>query len=152
MLREALEQGSLRGELAQQYFSIVDSVEREAWLSGRALAVHVSAFGLCVHDFAVTPCKYALNCLKHCSDYVRDTSCEAQTENLIQLRRRTVKVLGMATARAAEGRDDLSEAWVEDARATLQGIDEVLEARPAAGETLVRPFVDGTSRFVPLED
>lgn len=151
MLRAALQSGKLQGEVAQQYFSIIDPVEREAWLSTRAMAVHVSPFGLCVHDFAVTPCKYALNCLRGCSDYLRDTSCEAQTTNLVQLRRRSVMALSMAETRAAEGRDDLAEAWVEDARETVRGIDLVLEAQPAEGESLIRPFSGNPSRFVPME-
>ncbi len=149
VVREALQRGQLRGRLAQMYFALHDDV-RDVFLEDQLQAVHVTPFGVCVHDFKVEPCPKHLNCLKHCRDYLHDTADPNERRTLIQLEMSTSQVLDQAKSQQALGEHDLSEHWVTEAEETLAGVREVLAAEPAPGTTLVRPFVADESRFLPI--
>jgi hypothetical protein len=133
------------------YFSLVEDV-RDVFLEDQLQAVYVTAFGLCVHDFKVSPCPKALNCVKFCRDFLHDTAAADQRQQLIQLEARVDLVLDQAQRQYALGADDLAESWVTEAEETRPGIHAILAAAPEPGTTLVQPFSDRPSRFEPLEN
>jgi hypothetical protein len=45
-------------------------VVHDAYLAARVKAVHDVGAGICVHDFAQTPCERHLQCSADCKDYV----------------------------------------------------------------------------------
>lgn len=151
LLKEGLVSGQIRGRLAEMYFALTDDV-RDVFLENHLQAVHVTPYGLCVHDFKVSPCPKALNCLKDCNDFVHDTANADQRLQLVQLGNRTALALDQARRQRDRGEDDLSESWVADLEETQRGVAKVLSATPAADTTFVRPFVGAESRFQPLED
>jgi hypothetical protein len=151
-LRAALESGRTKGRVAEMYFNLHDDV-RDAFLDGQLQAVHVTPLGLCVHDFKVSPCPKMLNCVKDCDDYLFDTANDVHRQNLIQLRARTQQTLQHAEAQKSRGGVDLSENWIADAKATLAGVDRVLDADARGGATIVRPNAGRASRFeAPVKD
>src|SRR5437879_3056322 len=94
-LKAALKRGQLRGRLADMYFAIEEDL-RDVFLKDQLQAVHVTAFGLCVHDFKVAPCPKALNCVKQCRDFLHDTGDSGQRRALIQLEARGTLALDQA--------------------------------------------------------
>lgn len=150
-LRTALQSGRTMGRIADIYFNLKDDV-RDVFLEAQLQAVHVTPLGLCVHDFKISPCPKMLNCVKDCDDYLFDTANATHRQNLVQLRERTKLSLEQAEAQKSRGEADLSENWIDNAKATLSGVDRILSAKPNRGELLVRPHVGMGSRFKPLTE
>jgi hypothetical protein len=150
-LRAALQSGRTMGRIADIYFNLKDDV-RDVFLEAQLQAVHVTPLGLCVHDFKVSPCPKMLNCVKDCDDYLFDTANATHRQNLVQLRERTKLSLEQVEAQKSRREADLSENWIDDAKATLSGVDRILSAKPNRGELLVRPHVGRGSRFKPLTE
>lgn len=147
-LKGALRSGRLKGDFAKVYFALHEDV-RDVWLEDQLQAVHVTPLGLCIHDFTISPCPHALNCLRGCSDYVYDPADPGTRVQLIQLRGRTEQTLDQAKAQAALDEDDLAQQWVTDQESTLRNIAEILEM-PTEDTAPVRPFENGRSRFQPF--
>jgi integrase len=149
-LKTALKSGRIRGQIAEMYFSLKEDV-REVFLEGQLQAVHVTPFGLCVHDFKVTPCPKFLNCVKDCEDYVLDTANKKHINNLVQLQLRTQMTLDQALQQKAKREEDLSESWIDEARSTLKGVQRILEAAAVDQGTVLHPFKGGGSQFKAVE-
>lgn len=84
-------------------------------------AAHVTAFGLCLHDFAVTPCPYHLNCVRGCADYLRTKGSSGERHRLVQIQRGTEPVLASAMARGA-----VAKARIAHCEETLDGVRKAL--------------------------
>src|SRR5437773_2346769 len=69
-VKDGIREGKLAGPQSSFYFGLPHA-QRDSYLDGEIQAVHVTPLGLCLHDFAVTPCPYHLNCVRGCSDYLR---------------------------------------------------------------------------------
>jgi hypothetical protein len=145
-IKSALKGKRLVGAFADFYYSLKDDV-RDAFLEGQLQAVHVTPLGLCVHDFKTAPCPKFLNCVKHCEDYVLDTSNKDHISNLVQLEVRTKQTLDQAIEQCAKGEDDLSENWVEEAKETLDGVREILDEVSKADGEKIQPFKNQGSKF-----
>lgn len=144
-LKAALKRGTVKGQIAQMYFSLAEDV-RDVFLEGQLQAVHVTPLGLCVHDFRVLPCPKFLNCVKDCEDYVLDTQNKVHIDNLVQLQTRTQLTLDQARQQSERKQEDLSENWIADAEATLSGVTRILTVAGASTGT-VQPFAGRHSKF-----
>ncbi len=69
MLREDIKNGQVGGKLAEQVNVLPVNVQ-DAILKARVNAVHDVGTGICVHNFAQTPCERHLQCSADCNDYV----------------------------------------------------------------------------------
>ena len=69
MLREDIKKGSVGGKLVEQ-INILPVNVQDAVLKARVNAVHDVGTGICVHNFAQTPCERHLQCSADCNDYV----------------------------------------------------------------------------------
>jgi hypothetical protein len=148
-LKTALTAGRIKGQIAEIYFNLREDV-RDVFLEGQLQAVHVTPLGLCVHDFRVAPCPKFLNCVKDCEDYLLDTGNGEHIQNLVQLELRTKLTLDQTRQQHATRSNDLSENWISEAEATLNGVQRILEA--AAVQTgPIQPFQGSGSRFDPVE-
>jgi hypothetical protein len=124
-VRRGIRQHALDGTVASVYFALPET-EREAFLEGQVQAVHFTPMGLCLHDFAVEPCPYHLNCLRGCPDYLRTKGSRRERQHLLQIRENTVQALAYARQQVQEGRQNLGQAWVAHHEATLQGLEAAL--------------------------
>lgn len=144
-LRNAIEGGRVTGPLAKMYFSL-RSDARGAFLEGQLQAVHFTPLGLCVHNFNESPCKYCLNCVKSCGDYLLDTSNKKHIKNLVQLKTNTELALDQAKQQCAKGEQDYSAQWVADIEETRAGVDVILRFAANAPNSIVQPFKGASSR------
>lgn len=124
-VRRGMRQKTFGGMVASVYFALPEA-EREAFLEGQVQAVHFTAMGLCLHDFAVEPCPYHLNCLRGCPDYLRTRGNWHERQHLLEIRENTLQALADARQQVQEGRQNLAEAWVAHHEATLQGVEAAL--------------------------
>jgi len=69
-VKDGIREEKLSGPKVEMYRQLSPG-ERDVYLEGELRAVHVTPLGICVHDFAVAPCPYHLNCVRGCSDYLR---------------------------------------------------------------------------------
>ncbi|WDD99603.1 integrase [Thalassomonas actiniarum] len=69
ILREDIKNGRAGGKLVEQVKAVPVTVQ-DAVLKARVQAVHDVGSGICVHNFAQTPCERHLQCSAECDDYV----------------------------------------------------------------------------------
>lgn len=148
-VKDGIRQGDLGGPKANIYYEL-PSTRRDEFLEGEMRAVHVTALGLCLHDFAVTPCPYHLNCVRGCVDYLRTKGSESERRNLIQIQRATEQALASAKEHSVCGTAQVAEPWIRHCQETLEGVKRALaidEDLASAIGTTLRPFPTGQSRF-----
>ncbi len=146
-IKADIRSGRLRGQVAQAFVQLADG-ERDEWLDGHVSALHVTPLGYCVHDFSVTPCPRALNCLKECPDYLHDPNDAGQRTQLVQLQRRTSAALESMQPEVAAGR--IAPSWVDEHERTLRNVERILATPAAPDGAYVRPFADAPTVFQPL--
>lgn len=146
-IKADIRSGRLRGQVAQAYVQIAEG-ERDEWLEDHVSAMHVTSLGYCVHDFSVTPCPCALNCLKECPDYLHDPNDAGQRQQLVQLQRRTATILKQLAPEVEAGR--IAPSWLDEHERTLRNVEHILAVSVPPDGAYVRPFADAPDRFQPL--
>jgi hypothetical protein len=123
-VKVGMREGSIQGIKADIYAELPRG-RREAFLEGEIQAAHFTAFGICLHDFAVTPCPFHLNCVRGCPDYLRTRGNQKERQHLIQIREATQQTLAAARLQATRSAG-IAEPWVRHCEQTLDGIAKAL--------------------------
>jgi hypothetical protein len=84
--RNMIKEGTLRGPAAETYNSINDPVEKEQFLETFVNVALFTPYGVCIHDYAIDPCPYHLNCLGGCSEYLRTKGDKDEQKNIEDVR------------------------------------------------------------------
>jgi hypothetical protein len=147
-VKAGIQDGKLAGSKASMYFELPNAM-RDRYLDGEVQAVHFTALGLCLHDFAVTPCPYHLNCVRGCADYLRVKGSESERRHLVQIQQSTERALASAKTRASQPDGRIAEPWIRHCEETLKGVHAALAVddqteSPQGG--VMHPF-RGRSRF-----
>lgn len=124
-VKQGIRDGQIQGAVTDAYFTL-PLAERESFLEGQVQAVHVTPMGICVHDFAVEPCPYHLNCLRGCPDYMRTRGDHKERRHLLSLKADTEEALAHVQRVAIEKGTVTVQAWVNHHEQTLRGIDAAL--------------------------
>jgi hypothetical protein len=123
-VKAGIREGTVGGVKTDVYFELPHG-QREDFLEGEIQAVHFTAFGMCLHDFAVTPCPFHLNCVRGCPDYLRTRGNQKERQHLIQIRAATEEALAAARLQTVRGAG-IAEPWVRHCKETLDGIAKAL--------------------------
>jgi hypothetical protein len=140
-VKEGIRAEQMQGTMPAAYFELPET-EREIFLEGQIQAVHFTPMGLCLHDFAVEPCPYHLNCVRGCPNYLRTKGSRRERRHLLQIQENTEKALANARQYIVETGDEITRAWVEHHEETLQGIRLALavdEEEAGHGGRLIHP-------------
>lgn len=140
-VKQGIRDGHIQGMLAAA-FSELPFAERDSFLDGQVQAVHFTPMGLCIHDFAIEPCPYHLNCVRGCPDYLRTKGSSTERRRLLQVQADTEKALTDARQYAADHRVKTAAAWVRHHEETLAGIEAALAVDEQGDEPngkLVKP-------------
>jgi hypothetical protein len=151
-VKEGIRGSAIGGMMADVYFQLAEE-ERDLFLEGQIQAVHVTALGMCLHDFSIDPCPYHLNCVRGCQDYVRIKGSQEERKQLIQIRVRTEQARQCAEEGARKNGTLIAEPWLRHYEETLAGVDAALmiDNEPEADEgAAIRPFEKKPSKFEPL--
>lgn len=149
-LREHIRAGRLQGDIAAMYFSLATD-ERDIFLESVVQAVHVTHLGFCVHDFNASPCPSAMNCVKRCGSYLFDTGDASQRRLLVDLQRRNERALQDAVAAQDAGGGLLVAEWVDELKATDEGLRIILATAPRDDSAIVAPFEHDSSKYRSLD-
>ena len=148
-VKDGIREGKLAGRQSSFYFGLPHA-QRDSYLDGEIQAVHVTPLGLCLHDFAVTPCPYHLNCVRGCSDYLRTKGSESEHWHLVQIQKATEDALSSAKKFSGRGDARIAEPWIRHCEETLEGVKKALaiddQPSTSAGD-LVRASPNQRSRF-----
>ena len=152
-VKQGIRADGFSGPKADMYHSLPHA-RKAGFLDGEVHAVHVTAFGICLHDFAVTPCPYHLNCVRGCADYLRTKGSAGERRHLIQIRDATEYSLSSARTHGAKGNMQIAEPWIQHCEETLAGVKRALAVDEEINESgpAVRVFPDGRSRFKARKD
>ena len=148
-VKAGIQEGKLAGPKASMYFEL-PSAKRDRYLDGEVQAVHFTALGLCLHDFAVMPCPYHLNCVRGCADYLRVKGNESERRHLIQIQQSTERALASAKARAGAPNGGVAEPWIRHCKETLEGVRAALavdDETESVQAGVAQPFRGRRSRF-----
>jgi hypothetical protein len=140
-VKQGIRDGRIQGMLAAA-FSELPFAERDSFLEGQVQAVHFTPMGLCIHDFAIEPCPYHLNCVRGCPDYLRTKGSPTERRRLLQVKADTEKALTYARQYAADHQVETAVAWVSHHEKTLAGIEAALAVDEQGDEPdgkLVKP-------------
>lgn len=124
-VKQGIKEGSIQGTVAHAYLEL-PLAERDDFLDGQVQAVHLTPMGICVHDFAIEPCPYHLNCVRGCPDYLRRKGNSQERRHLLQIQADTEKALASARRHMAETGAETAQAWVSHHEEMLQGIKAAL--------------------------
>lgn len=122
MVLEELRTGQAGGKLAED-LEYIPVDKREAYLAAKVGAVHDVGTGVCVHDFAQTPCERHLQCQADCEDYVWAKDDKGRLEEIKRVYAHTKISRDAALERARSSRPRKSLDWIahEDKKlATLE--------------------------------
>ncbi|MBE2197493.1 MAG: hypothetical protein IAE79_02710 [Anaerolinea sp.] len=140
-VRQGIRDGRIQGMVSAAFFEL-PLAERDSFLEGQVQAVHFTPMGLCVHDFAIEPCPYHLNCVRGCPDYLRTKGSPMERRRLLQVQADTEKALTYARQYAADHQVETAVAWVTHHEKTLAGIEAALAVDEQGDEPngkLVKP-------------
>ncbi len=101
-VRKMILEDKVAGPVAQIYKTL-SREDGEAYLEAQVQAAHTTQFGICVHNFAASPCEHHLNCLRGCGDYLRTKGDQDQWTELTKLKDATEKNLEIARAASSDG-------------------------------------------------
>ncbi len=153
-MKDGIRKGSFAGPKASTYFELPNT-KRNQYLDGEVQAVHFTALGVCLHDFAVAPCPYHLNCVRGCSDYLRIKGSESERRRLIEIRDATEHALASAKVFAARPDGGVAEPWIRHCEETLEGVRAALaiDGEPeCTKEEVSQPFLGRRSKFQNASD
>jgi hypothetical protein len=139
-LEREIDAGSLAGPFIDAVRSIADPEQRREFIRVHAGRIHVTPYGLCVHDFDTAPCPFHLLCVKGCKMFVRIKGHKEQRDAIETL-------LNFEEEKLAElEHQDAAENWIIDAKTTRDGCRRALavdDDDSVADGTHVRVFPDG---------
>jgi hypothetical protein len=101
--------------------------DREAFIRAVIGYVHVTPFGICIHDFAALPCQEDHQCL-HCGDYTRVKGDEESRKNILEARRGALAALEVASRALVEQSwaKEFAEKHIAAAQKKIEGCDAAL--------------------------
>lgn len=99
--------------------------ERKAFLDGTIEAVHNTSLGLCLHNFAASPCPDHHECLRGCGDYLRVKGDLDQRKALLELRNKELAALESHQRALTEGFYG-ADKWTNSSKQHLAGINAAL--------------------------
>lgn len=122
--RKMMISGEIIGPIAS-FARQLTPLEASDFLKTHVNAVHHTPYGLCMHDFAQTPCEKHLNCLANCKEYHRTLGDQKERRNLTQLQEQTTIALEHAKSEMDEGTWGAST-WVNYHKNILSNIEKAL--------------------------
>lgn len=111
MLREDIKKGLIGGQLVEQLKHVPVGFQ-DAYLKARVNAVHDVGAGLCVHNFAQTPCERHLQCSADCKDYVWAKEDMGRVEELKRQYAMTIVAKETASTLSRQNKAKKSADWI----------------------------------------
>ncbi|NQD38255.1 hypothetical protein HPT27_14600 [Permianibacter sp. IMCC34836] len=152
LVQQAIRNGKLQGPLTTAYQGLLhhSPVEAETFLQTFAGGVHLTPWGVCTHDFALSPCRHYLQCFDGCQHYHR-TMSEEETARLQTLRDNMAAAL-VVMQQQADG-EAAADRWISMLEQKLRNLGRILAMpKPRPDTTHAIPvFVTGGGTVSPAD-
>ena len=155
--KEQLVKAVLGGEVHGSVARIAQNLpieDREAFIRAAIGYVHVTPFGICIHDFAALPCQEDHQCL-HCGDYTRVKGDEESRKNILEARRGALASLEVASRALVEQpwAAEFAEKHIAVAKTKIEGCDAALaiDGLPMESPDPMKVFPHAPSLFKALK-
>jgi hypothetical protein len=138
-LHSGIKSKAILGEITETYHRLnADQGEEKAniFLKTHALAIHVTPFGGCTHDFSQAPCSKHLQCWNGCS-HLHRTHLPGETDRIEEQIRQSEQVL--AKMKAEKDGEYGSEKWIQDIEKKIANLRQALQMSPQDSPTPVFP-------------
>lgn len=149
--KDLVRSGGLIGEVTETYHMINDPIEKEQFLETFVNVVHFTPYGVCIHDFSIEPCRYHLNCLAGCKEYMRTKGDQTERKKIKELRVFTSEQLKLAEQFEKDGTYGANN-WVDFNKRIMAGIEAALsvDKDSSTSEDDIQVFPNGKSLFQPV--
>ncbi len=111
LLRADIKAGKVGGRLADRVRSLPVDIQ-DAVLAARIHAVHDVGTGICIHNYAQTPCGRHLQCSADCDDYVWAKDDQGRKEELKRMYAVTLIARNTAEKRVGDTKPKKSADWL----------------------------------------
>lgn len=140
LFKKSVREGLVEGNIVTAYNKIkMESlIDAETFLNEQVMAVHVTPYGACSHDFSKAPCPKHLQCFNSCSHLHRTNNPDEtkQLEALITAQRKNIE--RMKSCGDSEAGADV---WIETEIQKLHGMEAALRVNIPA--VPIRIFPNG---------
>ncbi|WP_156026783.1 hypothetical protein [Sporocytophaga myxococcoides] len=117
----------------------------ESFLKTHALALHITPFGGCTHDFSQEPCQKHLQCWNGCS-HLHRTNEPGELERIKEQLELNEKVLKEMRYNSEEYGSDV---WIKDLEKKIENLKKGLKLKPSSSP--IQVFPDGIQMTIPLD-
>jgi hypothetical protein len=128
LFKQGVREGFVGGHIAQTYRLLNDRspIESEEFLNIHVMAVHVTPYGICAHDFSKTPCPKHLQCFDSCSHLHRtdNPTEEKLLRQLIDRQENNIKRMKHCGCG-----DEGASKWLEIEERKLNGMKAALDIK-----------------------
>ncbi|MEY5048134.1 MAG: hypothetical protein RLZZ175_1493 [Bacteroidota bacterium] len=122
-----------------------DLNKAEDFLKTHAMAIHITPFGGCTHDFSQTPCVKHLQCWNNCS-HLHRTNIPGETERIQEQLDQSLKVLEKMKSDSDEYGSDK---WIIDLEIKIANLEKAVKMNPIDKPVQVSP--NGIQMTIPLD-
>ncbi|WP_420399622.1 hypothetical protein [Flagellimonas sp.] len=147
-LRDGVRNKSILGEITETYHHLKAKHGLETadtFLNTHGLAIHLTPFGGCTHDFSQSPCKKHLQCWNGCG-HLHRTNAPGETERIKEQLRSSESILKKMKSDSTKpyGQD----VWVKDLEMKIKNLKKALKLNPSS--TPIQLFPDGKEITKPI--
>lgn len=142
-LHQGIRNKTILGEMTETYH-LLKSKEginnAESFLKTHGLAIHLTPFGGCTHDFSQSPCQKYLQCWNGCS-HLHRTNTPGETERLKEQLEISIKVLKKMKE---EKSDEINKKWIDDIQNKIINIKKAIAIPFTSNDNnIVKIFPEG---------
>jgi hypothetical protein len=140
-LKKGIREQTIFGEITDTYHLIKQEEgleSAEGFLGTHGLAIHLTPFGGCTHDFSQSPCQKHLQCWNGCS-HLHRTNTPGETERIEEQLDSSKKVLKKILQESETDEDQ--SIWENDLKLKISNLEKALIINPSS--TPVQLFPEG---------
>ena len=131
-LHEGVRSKSILGEITDTYHFLkknqsIDSAE--LFLNTHGLAIHITPFGGCTHDFSQSPCQKHLQCWNGCS-HLHRTNTPGETVRIKEQLDKSKSILKKVKSESLE--EQKNDVWVKDLEKKIKNLEKAVKIRPTS--------------------
>lgn len=149
-LHDGIRNNKIIGDITDTYHFLKEEKgtdTAESFLKTHALAIHLTPFGGCSHDFSQNPCSKYLQCWNGCS-HLHRTNTPGETERIQEQLELSKKAL---TEMEKNSEDEYgSDVWKEDLKRKISNLEMALKIKIENSPTPV--FKDGLPVTKPIQN
>lgn len=131
-LRDGVRNKSILGDITETYHYLLENENlksAEDFLNTHGLAIHLTPFGGCTHDFSQTPCEKYLQCWNGCS-HLHRTNTPGETERIQEQLDSCKSILKNMLENSGE--EYGKNVWVKDLKLKIKNLEKGIKTKPTS--------------------